>query len=318
MEKVTKNILDKTKLKIGWIGTGIMGSSMCKHLLKSGFSLTVSNRTISKAKALEEFGAKVTTDLVALAKESDYLFLMLGYPKDVEEMVLGEKGLLKYMKKNSYLIDHTTSSPGLAKTIYQEALKNEIYSYDAPVTGGDLGAREGKLVTLVGGNKENFEDNLLPLLNTYSKDARLLGDAGMGQHAKMANQICIASNINGLCECLLYSYKAGLDVKQLIDMISQGAAGSNQINIYANKMIDRNFEAGFFIEHFLKDIEIAIEESNKMGLNLNNLKYAKTLYEIMVKDGLGRLGHHGLLLALEKLNKVDIDKEFINKENKNI
>lgn len=313
MEKVTKCIIDKTKIKIGWIGTGIMGFSMCKHILKNGYSLTVNNRTISKAKPLEDFGAKVTSDLILLAKESDYLFLMLGYPKDVEEMILGDNGLLKHMKSNSYIIDHTTSSPELAKKINIEAKKCNVFSYDAPVTGGDLGAKEGKLVTLVGGNNNQFYDYVLPILKSYSKEVSLLGDAGMGQHAKMANQICIASNINGLCECLIYAYKAGLDTKGLINMISQGAAGSNQINFYANKIINRDFEAGFYIDHFLKDIEIAIEESKNMGLNLTNLKYAKKLYDYMVKEGYGRLGHHGLILALEKINNVNIENKEDNK-----
>lgn len=313
MEKLVKTLID-SNAKIGWIGTGVMGLSMCKHILKSGLPLLVSNRTMSKTTPLVELGAKAS-DPVSIAKEADFLFLMLGYPKDVEEMVFGETGILKHMKKNSYLIDHTTSSPQLAERIYNEAKKYEVLSYDAPVTGGDIGARDGKLITLVGGCDQGF-GKLQTILNLYSKDARLVGKAGVGQHTKMVNQIKIASTIQGLCEALLYAYKAGLDIKLTLELISQGAASSTQIHAYGNRLLNRDFEAGFFAEHFLKDIEIAVEESKRMGLDLQSLQLAQRLYTIMINDGLARKGHHGLLLTLEKLNNIDFEKEKLENEKK--
>jgi 3-hydroxyisobutyrate dehydrogenase len=305
-----KTLLDKTAIKIGWIGTGVMGLSMCKHILKAGFNLTVSNRTMLKTEPLVELGAKAS-DPISIAKEVDFLFLMLGYPKDVEEMVLGNTGILPYMKKSSYLIDHTTSSPDLAARIFNESKTQGIYSYDAPVTGGDIGAREGKLITLVGGEEEHFS-KLQLILNLYSKEAKLVGSAGVGQHTKMVNQIAISSTINGLCEALLYAHKAGLNLKTTIDLIAQGAAASTQINAYGYRILNRDFEAGFFAEHLLKDIEIAVSESKRMGLNLQSLQLAQKLYTIMVNDGLSKKGHHGLLLTLEKLN--GIDNEIENKK----
>lgn len=290
-------------LKIGWIGTGVMGVSMCKHILKAGYSLQVSNRTMSKTEPLIELGAKPNSDYVSLAKESDIIFLMLGFPKDVEEMVLGEKGILTHMKKGSILVDHTTSSPKLAEKIYNEAKKYNVSSYDVPVTGGDVGAREGKLVSFVGGDESQFS-LLKEILDIYSKSANLLGGPGIGQHTKMVNQIAICGNIQGLCEAMLYAYKAGLDVRKTIELISIGAAGSTQIAAYGSRMLNRDFEAGFFVDHFLKDIKIAIEESKRMGLDLKCLQLAGHFYEIMVEMGLDKKGHHGLLLGLEKLNGI--------------
>ena len=290
--------------KIGWIGTGVMGLSMCKHFLKAGLNVHVSNRTMSKTTPLVELGA-IASDPISIAKEVDYLFMILGFPIDVEEMTLGDKGVLKYMKKGSFLIDHTTSSPKLAEKIYVEAEKLGIYSYDVPVTGGDVGARDGKLISFVGGNKDHFEE-LKPLLDLYSKLAKFLGEPGIGQHSKMVNQIAICGNIQGVCESLLYAFKAGLDMKVIVDMISQGAAGSTQLNVYGPRILNRDFEAGFFVDHFLKDIEIAVEESKRMGLDLKCLKLAQELYTYLVKEGYAKKGHHGLLLALEKLNITQV------------
>lgn len=292
----------KQSLKVGWIGTGVMGFSMCKHIINAGHQVSVYNRTISKTDKLVELGA-VVSDPISIAKEVDFLFLIVSFPKDVETLVLGDNGVLSHMKKGSYLIDHTTSSPELAKKIYEEAKQRGIYSYDAPVTGGDVGAREGKLITFVGGDKEHY-DSLRPLIQVYSRLEQIVGGAGYGQHSKLVNQISIASTIQGVCEALLYAYKAGLDVKQTVEMISQGAAGSTQLNVYAPRLLNRDMEAGFFVEHFLKDIKLALDESNRMGLDLKSLKLAESLYTIMVEDGLAKKGHHGLMLTLEKLNGI--------------
>lgn len=292
------------KPKIGWIGTGVMGFSMCKHLINAGYSIMVSNRTMSKTDGLVELGAKAS-DPVSIAKEVDFLFIMLGYPKDVEEMTIcPEKGIVKHMKKGSYLIDHTTSSPSLAEKVYEEAKKYGVYSFDAPVTGGDIGARDGKLVTMVGGDEENFSQ-IEKILNIYSKSVLLAGKPGLGQHSKMVNQVMIASNIIGTCEGILYAYKSGLDVEKILSLLSQGAGASTQLNVYFPRMTKRDFEPGFYTEHFYKDMGIALEECKRMNLQLKGLELAYSFYTIMLEEGLGKKGHHGILLILEKLNKID-------------
>ena len=198
---------------IGWIGTGVMGKSMAGHLIKAGYKVLVNNRTKSKADDLVAQGATYFDDPIELAKQADVLFLMLGYPHDVEEMVLGaEKGVLKHMKSGSYLIDHTTSSPGLAEKIATEGAKIGVLSIDAPVSGGDIGARNGALVIMIGGQKEAV-DACLPILNIYAADCQNMGGPGAGQHTKMANQIMIGTTMIGLCESLIYGHKAGLNLQ---------------------------------------------------------------------------------------------------------
>lgn len=303
MEKNSNS--DIKNIKVGWIGTGVMGFHMCKHLMNAGYSVMVSNRTMSKAQGLIDLGAK-PSDPVSIAKEVDFLFLMLGYPHDVSEMTISsDNGILKHMKKGAYLIDHTTSSPSLAKSIYDQAKSFGVYSYDAPVTGGDVGAKEGRLVTFVGGDKENY-DKLEPLLKVYSKVVELLGEAGVGQHTKATNQIMIASKIIGVCEGLIYAHKAGLDVKKTIELLSQGAASSTQLIGYGPRILKRDFEPGFYAEHFFKDMGIAIEECKRMDLKLKGLETTYEFFKIMKDQGLERKGHHGILLVLEKINNVEV------------
>lgn len=293
------------KVKIGWIGTGVMGFHMCKYIMNAGHTVLVYNRTMSKAKELIDLGAK-ESDPISMAKEVDYLFMMLGYPHDVEKMVLdSENGLINYMKKGSFLIDHTTSSPSLAKKIFEECAKKGIYSFDAPVTGGDIGAKNGTLLTLVGGDKDKFSE-IKPILALYSKTAEYLGEAGVGQHTKAVNQIMVATNIIGVCEALIYAHKAGLDVGKTFDLLSEGAGSSKQLSIYTPRMLKRDFEPGFYVEHFHKDMGIALEECKRMGIELKGLSLVYSLFEIMKKDGLERKGHHGLLLTLEKLNNIKL------------
>jgi len=203
--------MEKAAIKIGWIGTGVMGKSMCGHLMKKGYKLQIYTRTASKAQDLINEGAEFAEPKV-IAQNSDFLFLMLGYPHDVENVVLDEKtGILQHMKEGSVLVDHTTSSPGLALKIYQEALKKGVRSLDAPVSGGDIGARNGTLVTMVGGEKEAV-DQTMDIFKTYSAEVQHMGEAGAGQHTKMANQIMIANTMIGVCEALIYGHKAGLDL----------------------------------------------------------------------------------------------------------
>lgn len=289
--------------KIGWIGTGVMGKSMCKHLINCGYELLIFNRTESKATDLVNLGAKYLNP-VEIAKSCDAIFLMLGYPKDVEDIVLGEQGILKQMKQGSYLIDHTTSSPDLAVRIYNKAQENNIFSYDAPVSGGDIGAREARLVCMVGGDEDNFSP-IEEIMKTYSSNIKLMGLAGKGQHTKMANQITIASTMIGVVEGMLYAAKAELDVENVIQLIGGGAAASFSLNIYGPRILKRDFEPGFYVEHFVKDLEICLGECDRMNLDLPGLKLAHKFYNSMKEEGLGKKGTQSLMLALEKMNLIN-------------
>jgi len=281
-----------------------MGKSMCGHLLKKGFNLNVYNRTKSKTEELLNLGAKYL-ELDEMAKTCDVIFLMVGYPRDVEEIVLNkEKGILWKMKKDSYLIDHTTSSPSLSAQIYKEGLSLSVKCYDAPVSGGDIGAKNGTLVVMAGGDSGNF-DNVKPIMESYSSKISLMGTAGMGQHTKMANQIIIASTMVGVVEGLLYAYKAGLDQNAVINLLGGGAASSFSLNSYGPRILKRDFEPGFYVEHFVKDMEIALNEAKRMELDLKGLELALSFYKIMINDGLGKKGTQGLYIALEKLNKIN-------------
>jgi len=289
--------------KIGWIGTGVMGKSMCKHLISKGYDLSIFSRTASKTAELIDMGAKLHTPS-EIATNCDVVFLMLGYPRDVQEVTLGKKGILINMKKGSYLIDHTTSSPNLAIEIYKEAKSLGINSYDAPVSGGDIGAREGKLVVMVGGDEKEFNP-IEEIMKSYSAKINLMGGAGNGQHTKMANQTIIASTMIGAVEGMLYARKANLDVEKVLQLLGGGAAGSFSLNVYGPRILKRDFEPGFYIEHFVKDLEICLAECEKMGIELAGLKLAHKFYKTMIEDGLGRKGTQGLMLALEKVNGID-------------
>ena len=286
-------------MKIGWIGTGVMGKSMCRHLLNAGYQLSVYNRTASKCDDLLNMGAKFA-DVKTIGETCDAVFLMLGYPTDVKETV---DVLIPVMKEGSYLVDHTTSSPGLAEWIAVEAEKRKIHSWDAPVSGGDVGAREARLVVMVGGKEEGF-DTVKDIMQKYSSKINLMGGPGRGQHTKMTNQIFIAGGIIGVCEGLLYAYKANLEIPKVVELLGGGAASSFSLNVYGPRILNRDFEPGFYVEHFFKDMGIALEESKKMGLKLQGLDLAINLYKYMIDEGLGKKGIQGLYLALEKLNNI--------------
>jgi 3-hydroxyisobutyrate dehydrogenase len=297
--------MEVSKAVLGWIGTGVMGKSMCGHLLKKGYNLSVYNRTQSKTEELLKLGAKYLTPQ-EMAEKCDVIFLMVGYPKDVEEMLLHkDTGILRKMKKNSFLIDHTTSSPSLAQEIFKVGSELGVRCLDAPVSGGDIGAREARLVVMTGGEQSTF-DAVKPIMESYSAKIALMGSAGMGQHTKMANQVIIASTMIGMVEGLLYAYKAGLDQTAVINLLAEGAAGSFSLKVYGPRIMKRDFEPGFFVEHFVKDMEIALSESKRMNLKLSGLELALSFYKIMIEDGLGKKGTQGLYLCLEKLNKINI------------
>ena len=278
---------------IGFIGLGIMGQSMAGHLLAGGFGLNVYNRTKSKADGLVSRGATWFGTPGEVAAHSDLVITIVGFPRDVEEVYFGPQGIIAHAK-NAILVDMTTSSPSLARDIAQEAAKKGLGALDAPVSGGDVGARDAKLTIMVGGSQEVF-DQALPVLRLMGTSIILQGGAGMGQHTKMCNQIVIASNIMGVAEGLAYAKKVGLDPSTVLQSIGGGAASGFQLNVLGTRMIAGDYAPGFYIEHFIKDLTIALAEAKKLDLDLPGLNQAKKLYDQMVAKGLGRDGTQGLL-----------------------
>lgn len=278
---------------IGFIGLGIMGQSMAGHLLAGGFGLNVYNRTKSKADGLVSRGATWFDTPGEVAAHSDLVITIVGFPRDVEEVYFGPQGIIAHAK-NAILVDMTTSSPSLARDIAQEAAKKGLGALDAPVSGGDVGARDAKLTIMVGGSQEVF-DQALPVLRLMGTSIILQGGAGMGQHTKMCNQIVIASNIMGVAEGLAYAKKVGLDPSTVLQSIGGGAASGFQLNVLGTRMIAGDYAPGFYIEHFIKDLTIALAEAKKLDLDLPGLSQAKKLYDQMVAKNLGRDGTQGLL-----------------------
>lgn len=269
---------------IGFIGTGVMGKSMAGHLLNAGYSLVVYSRTKDKALELLNQGAEWAATPKELAKKASLTFTMVGYPTDVEEIYFGENGLIQNGTSGSYFVDMTTSAPSLAVRIYEEAKEMGIQAIDAPVSGGDVGAKEAKLSIMVGGEKEAFEA-VRPILELLGTNVIYQGNPGAGQHTKMCNQIAIASNMIGVCEAIIYAEKAGLDPENVLNSITTGAAGSWSLSNLAPRMLAGNFEPGFYIKHFIKDMKIAIEEAERMGMEVPGLSLAKSLYDQLAESG---------------------------------
>jgi 3-hydroxyisobutyrate dehydrogenase len=292
------------KTRVGWIGTGVMGSSMCGHLMAAGYAATVFNRTPSKAKPLVDRGAKLAGSPREVAGASDVVFTIVGFPQDVRQVTLGPDGTLAGARPGAVLVDMTTSEPALAREIFEAAKAKSVQAVDAPVSGGDVGAREARLSIMVGGEKDAVAA-LMPLFETMGKTIVHQGPAGAGQHTKMVNQILIATNMIGVCEALLYGHRAGLDPETVLKSVASGAAGSWSLSNLAPRMIAGNFEPGFMVEHFLKDMGIALAESRRMKLALPGLALAEQLYRAVDAQGLGRKGTHALLLALARLSDVD-------------
>lgn len=281
-----------SKPRIGFIGLGIMGQSMAGHLLAAGHAMTIYNRSPEKTEALVALGAKAVGTPAQVATQSDIVITMVGYPRDVEEIWLGSGGLIAHAK-NALLIDMTTSSPALAIRLADIGSQAGHQVLDAPVSGGDVGAREAKLSIMVGGELSAFE-KALPIFNLMGSKVVRMGDPGNGQHTKMSNQIIIASTIMGVSEGLAYAKRAGLDSQALLDCIGGGAAGGFQLNMMGARIAKGDFAPGFFIEHFLKDLGIALHEAEQMGLDLPGATLARKLYDQMANDGHGRLGTQAL------------------------
>ena len=289
--------------RIGWIGTGVMGRWMCQHAMTKGYAATVYNRSAEKAQPLVDLGAKLARSPREVAEASDVVFAIVGFPKDVREVFLGADGTLAGSKPGTILVDMTTSEPSLAKEIFDAAKAKGVHSLDAPVSGGDVGAKNGTLSIMIGGEKP-VVDSVTPIFEAMGKTIIHQGNAGAGQHTKLVNQILIASNMIAVCEGLLYGYKAGLDLESVFKSVSVGAAGSKALEVLGPRMLARNFEPGFYVEHFIKDMGIALTEAEKMNLALPGLALAKQLYEAVRAQGYGRKGTHALLMALETLSGI--------------
>lgn len=290
--------------RLGWIGTGVMGSSMCSHLIARGFQMTVSTRSRGKAQPLLDRGAAWANSPREVAQRSDVVFAIVGFPKDVREVFLGPDGALAGSKPGNFLVDMTTSEPSLAVEIHEAAKARGVHAVDAPVSGGDIGAKEARLSIMIGGDREVVEA-LHPCWETMGKTIVHQGAAGAGQHTKAVNQTLIASNMIGVCEALLYAYKAGLDLNTVLQSVAPGAAGSWSLSNLGPRIIANNFDPGFFVEHFIKDMGIALDEANKMGLSLPGLALSRQLYVALKAQGHGRDGTHALMLALSELSGID-------------
>ena len=290
--------------RLGWIGTGVMGQSMCAHLLAKGFAVTVFNRSRAKAQPLLDKGASWGNTPRQVAQQSDVVFAIVGFPRDVREVFLGADGAVAGSRAGNVLVDMTTSEPSLAVEIYSAAKAKGVAAIDAPVSGGDVGAREARLSIMIGGDRDAVEA-LQPCWEAMGKTIIHQGGPGAGQHTKLVNQTLIAANMVGVCEALLYAYKAGLDLPTVLQSVAPGAAGSWSLSNLGPRMIANNFDPGFFVEHFIKDMGIALDEARRMNLALPGLALANQLYIALKAKGHSRDGTQALLLALAEMSGID-------------
>lgn len=286
---------------IGWVGVGVMGRSMCGHLLAAGHQVQVYTRTKASAQAVLDAGASWCDRPGDVARGADFVFTIVGYPSDVRAVYLDQGGILDAAAAGTVVVDMTTSEPSLACEIYAQAAAKGVLALDAPVSGGDLGARNASLAIMVGGDQAAFE-RTLPLFEKMGQNIRLMGGPGAGQHTKMSNQILIAGTMIGVVESLLYAVRAGLDVDAVIDVIGSGAASSWSINNLGRRIAKGDFDPGFFIKHFVKDMGIALAEARKMKIALPGLALVEQLYGAAMAQGLENLGTQGLYLALQQVN----------------
>ena len=296
--------IEPGKSRVGWIGTGVMGASMCGHLLAKGFAVTLHTRTRQKAEGLLARGAVWADSPRAVADASDVVCTMLGFPEEVRAIYLGAGGLATQARAGQILVDLSTSEPALAREIADAAGARGAVAIDAPVSGGDVGAREARLSIMIGGD-EAAVAALEPLWSAMGKIFVRQGAAGAGQHTKMVNQILIASGMVGVCEALLYAHRAGLDADTVLASVASGAAGSWSLSNYGPRILAGNFEPGFFVEHFIKDMAIALDEARRLKLSLPGLALASQLYQSVRALGYGRKGTHALQLALAAMSGVD-------------
>ncbi len=285
--------------KIGFIGTGVMGRSMAGHLLKAGHPLTVYTRTRSKAEPLLAEGATWADSPADLAARSEVVITMVGYPDDVRQLYLGDDGLIAHAPRGATLIDMTTSDPLLAVEIHKAAKEKGLAVLDAPVSGGDVGAREARLTIMVGGDSDAFLA-VLPVLEVMGKNIVLQGGPGSGQHTKMVNQIAIAAGMVGMCEAITYARRAGLDPEKVLECISGGAAGSWSLSNYGPRILKGDYAPGFYVKHFIKDMRIALESARAMQFDTPGLALAERLYSQLADEGGGDLGTQALYRVIDR------------------
>ncbi|MEB5685312.1 NAD(P)-dependent oxidoreductase [Mammaliicoccus lentus] len=283
---------------IGFVGTGVMGKSMAGHLIDKGYEVNVYNRTKSKADDLVEKGATWCDTIATLSGKSDIIISIVGYPKDVESIYLSQDGILNHAKANSIVIDMTTSSPALAHDIYEKAKERNIKSLDAPVSGGDVGAKNAALTIMVGGDQEAY-NQVEDIFNLLGKNVVYQGKSGNGQHTKLSNQIAIAAGMLGVAEAIIYAEEAGLDIDKVFNSIEHGAAGSWSLSNLGPRMVKEDYAPGFYVKHFIKDMKLAIEESEKMGLYMPGLLKAKEVYDALSEAGYDDNGTQAVIQLLK-------------------
>lgn len=280
--------------KIGFIGVGIMGKSMVRNLMKAGYEVFIYTRTREKAEDVIAEGAVWCDSVKECSAGRDAVISIVGFPKDVEEVYFGAGGIIENASEGTYIIDMTTTSPKLAVRIYEAGKTKGLFALDAPVTGGDSGAKAGTLTILVGGDQEAF-NACIPVFEAMGKNIVYEGKAGNGQHTKMCNQIALAGALSGVCEAMVYAKGVGLDVSQMLKSISTGAAGSTQMNVVAPRILENDFNPGFFIKHFIKDMSLADEEARDANLKLGTLQYILSMYQELEAEGMGDLGTQSLV-----------------------
>lgn len=285
-----------------------MGCAMAGHILTAGYPLTVYNRTASKAQPLVDAGARLVSCPLEVGEASDVVFTMVGYPSDVREVIAGSNGVLAGLAEGGIVVDLTTSEPGLAAELAALAMNQGKFVLDAPVTGGDVGAKKGTLSIMVGGHEAAVKE-ITPLLDCFASTINVFGGPGAGQHCKMANQIGIATSMLGMCEGLMYAHVAGLDLETYLEAIAGGGAGSFSVQSYAPRILKRDMQPGFYVEHFVKDLGIALEACKQLKISLPGLALAQQLYVSLTACGDGRLGTQALILTLERLNGKQLPKK---------
>lgn len=290
--------------KIGFIGTGVMGSGIIKNMLKAGYAVTVFNRTKAHADPVVKAGATWVQSPKKVAQDSEIVFTMVGFPQDVEEVYFGDNGIFAGTTAGQMVVDMTTSTPTLAKKIGAYGKEHQIQVLDAPVSGGDIGAQKGTLTIMVGGDKSAYE-GLQPIFKAIGQQGNYFGLAGSGQHAKMANQIMIAGTMTGMSEMLVYAQAAGLDLPKVLQTLESGGADNWSMENYAPRILKDDYTPGFFAKHFLKDLRIALNEADKMHLNLPATDAARNLYARLVDEkGLGNNGTQALVKLWWKDGKL--------------
>ncbi|EOX98062.1 6-phosphogluconate dehydrogenase family protein [Theobroma cacao] len=304
METPYPKPISPAETRIGWIGIGIMGAAMASHLLSAGYSLTIYARTPSKASSLQSQGAHITDSPQELARRCDVVFTMVGNPQDVKQIVLETNGVLSTLNPGAVLVDHTTSSPSLAREIYASARKKGCWSIDAPVSGGDIGAREGKLAIFAGGESSVVEW-LKPLFDLMGR-VTYMGEAGCGQSCKIGNQIMVGANLMGLSEGFVFAEKAGLDLRKYMEAVRGGSAGSMAMELFGGRMIRRDFKPGGFAEYMVKDmglgVDVVKEDDDGKVVVLPGAALGKQMFSAMVANGDGKLGTQGLITVVERIN----------------